>query len=151
GAVAVVRVGRAGPPEMPASSDLDLMTAYDAPPVAVSDGKGWAAAVFYARFTQRLIAALSAHAAEGGLYEVDMRLRPGAAKGPVSLRLSAVEDYYATVADTWVFMALTRARVVWASDDAFGRRVAASLEAILRHPRPGVGFAADARRMRDLM
>ena len=151
GAVAVVALGKAGSREMTASSDLDLMTLYDAPPEAVSDGKGWAAGVFYSRFTQRLIAALSAHTAEGGLYEVDMRLRPGAAKGPVSLRLSAVEDYYATEADTWEFMALTRARVVWTDDPAFGARATAALEAILRRPRPGVDVAADARRMRDLM
>jgi glutamate-ammonia-ligase adenylyltransferase len=151
GAVAVVALGKAGSREMTASSDLDLMTVYDAPGDAVSDRKEWAAGVFYSRFTQRLIAALSAHTAEGGLYEVDMRLRPGAAKGPVSLRLSAVEDYYATEADTWEFMALTRARVVWAENDDFGARVSASLESILRHPRPGVGFAADARRMRDRM
>ncbi len=151
GAVAVVALGKAGSREMTASSDLDLMTVYDAPEDAVSDGREWAAGVFYSRFTQRLIAALSAHTAEGGLYEVDMRLRPGAAKGPVSLRLSAVEDYYATEADTWEFMALTRARVVWSDDEEFGARVSASLESILRHPRPGVGFAADARRMRDRM
>lgn len=150
-AVAVVALGKAGSREMTATSDLDLMTVYDAPAEAMSDGRGWAAGVFYSRFTQRLIAALSAHTAEGGLYEVDMRLRPGAAKGPVSLRLSAVEDYYASEADTWEFMALTRARVVWSDDQVFGNRVAAAIEAILRHPRPGVGFAADARRMRDLM
>jgi len=151
GSVAVVALGKAGSREMTASSDLDLMTVYDAPPEAASDGKGWAAGVFYSRFTQRLIAALSAHTAEGGLYEVDMRLRPGAAKGPVSLRLSAVEDYYATEADTWEFMALTRARVVWTDDPAFGARTSAALEAILRRLRPGVNVAADARRMRDLM
>ena len=151
GAVAVVALGKAGSREMTAGSDLDLMTLYDAPPEVLSDGKGWAAGVFYSRFTQRLIAALSAHTAEGGLYEVDMRLRPGAAKGPVSLRLSAVEDYYAAEADTWEFMALTRARVVWTDDPAFGARAAAALEAILRRPRPGVDVAADARRMRDLM
>ena len=151
GAVAVVALGKAGSREMTASSDLDLMTVYEAPAEAVSDGKGWAAGVFYSRFTQRLIAALSAHTAEGGLYEVDMRLRPGAAKGPVSLRLSAVEDYYATEADTWEFMALTRARIVWTDDPAFGARAAASLEAILRRPRPGVDVVADARRMRELM
>lgn len=151
GSVAVVALGKAGSREMTASSDLDLMTVYDAPSEAVSDGKGWAPGVFYSRFTQRLIAALSAHTAEGGLYEVDMRLRPGAAKGPVSLRLSALEDYYATEGDTWEFMALTRARVVWTDDAAFGARATAALEAILRRPRPGVDVAADARRMRDLM
>jgi glutamate-ammonia-ligase adenylyltransferase len=76
GAVAVVALGKAGSREMTASSDLDLMTLYDAPAEAASADKGWAAGVFYSRFTQRLIAALSAHTAEGGLYEVDMRLRP---------------------------------------------------------------------------
>ncbi|WP_439472626.1 bifunctional [glutamine synthetase] adenylyltransferase/[glutamine synthetase]-adenylyl-L-tyrosine phosphorylase [Brevundimonas sp.] len=151
GRVAVVALGKAGSREMRVSSDLDLITLYEAPAEAVSSGKGWAAGVFYSRFTQRLIAALSAHTAEGGLYEVDMRLRPGAAKGPVSLRLSALEDYYAAEADTWEFMALTRARVVWADDAAFGETVTTALEAILRRPRPGVNVAADARRMRDLM
>ena len=151
GAVAVVALGKVGSREMTAGSDLDLMTLYDAPADAVSDGKGWAPGVFYSRFTQRLIAALSAHTAEGGLYEVDMRLRPGAAKGPVSLRLEAVQDYYATEADTWEFMALTRARIVWTDDAAFGARTAAAIEGILRRPRPGVDVAADARRMRDLM
>ncbi|KQY87250.1 MULTISPECIES: bifunctional [glutamine synthetase] adenylyltransferase/[glutamine synthetase]-adenylyl-L-tyrosine phosphorylase [unclassified Brevundimonas] len=151
GAVAVIALGKAGSREMTASSDLDLMTVYAAPDDAVSEGKGWAPGVFYSRFTQRLIAALSAHTAEGGLYEVDMRLRPGAAKGPVSLRLEAVQDYYAAEADTWEFMALTRARVVWTDDPAFGARVEAAIEAVLRRPRPGVDVAADARRMRDLM
>ena len=151
GSVAVLALGKAGSREMTASSDLDLMTVYDAPSESLSEGKGWAPGVFYSRFTQRLIAALSAHTAEGGLYEVDMRLRPGAAKGPVSLRLSALEDYYAAEADTWEFMALTRARVVWTDDPAFGARVTSSLEAILRRPRPGADVAADARRMRDLM
>jgi glutamate-ammonia-ligase adenylyltransferase len=151
GAVAVLALGKAGSREMTATSDLDLMTVYDAPADAVSGDKQWAAGVFYSRFTQRLIAALSAHTAEGGLYEVDMRLRPGAAKGPVSLRLSAVEDYYAGEADTWEFMALTRARVIWADSADFAARVSRALETILRQPRPGVSFAADARRMRDLM
>ncbi len=151
GAVAVVALGKAGSREMTASSDLDLMTLYDAPAETVSDAKGWVPGVFFSRFTQRLIAALSAHTAEGGLYEVDMRLRPGAAKGPVSLRLSALEEYYATEGDTWEFMALTRARVVWASDPAFAGQVEAKLETILRRPRPGADIRGDARRMRDLM
>ena len=151
GSVAVVALGKAGSGEMSASSDLDLMTVYDASAEVVSEGRGWAAAVYYARFTQRLIAALSAHTAEGGLYEVDMRLRPGAAKGPVSLRLSAVEAYYAEEADTWEFMALTRARVVWSDSPAFAARTEAALEVLLRRPRPGVDVAGDARRMRDLM
>ena len=151
GAVAVIALGKAGSREMTAGSDLDLMTVYEAPPEAISDGKGWTADVFNVRFTQKLIAALSAHTAEGGLYEVDMRLRPSGAKGPVSVRLSAFEDYYAGEADTWEFMALTRARVAWTSDQDFGRRVTEAIEAALRRPRPGVDVARDVRTMRDLM
>lgn len=151
GAVAVVALGKAGSREMTAGSDLDLMTVYAASPEAVSAGRGWSAETFYGRFTQRLIAALSAHTAEGGLYEVDMRLRPTGSKGPVSVRLEALEAYYAEEADTWEFMALTRARVVWASDDGFGARVAQALETALRRPRPGVDIAEDVRAMRDLM
>ncbi|WP_312148258.1 bifunctional [glutamine synthetase] adenylyltransferase/[glutamine synthetase]-adenylyl-L-tyrosine phosphorylase [Brevundimonas sp.] len=151
GAVAVVALGKAGSREMTAGSDLDLMTVYAAAPEANSAGKGWSADLFYGRFTQRLIAALSAHTAEGGLYEVDMRLRPTGSKGPVSVRLEALEEYYATEAETWEFMALTRGRLVWASDAAFGARVEATLEAALRRPRPGVDVARDVRAMRDLM
>ncbi len=151
GVVAVIALGKAGSREMTASSDLDLMTVYNAPPEAVSDGKGWSADLWGARFTQRLIAALSAHTGEGGLYEVDMRLRPSGSKGPVSVRLSAFEAYYVEEAATWEFMALTRARVVWASDSGFGARVTAAIEAALRRPRPGVDVAGDVRTMRDLM
>jgi glutamate-ammonia-ligase adenylyltransferase len=151
GAVAVVALGKAGSREMTAGSDLDLMTVYAAAPEAVSAGKVWSADLFYGRFTQRLIAALSAHTAEGGLYEVDMRLRPTGSKGPVSVRLEALEAYYAEEAETWEFMALTRGRLVWASDAAFGARVEATLEAALRRPRPGVDVARDVRAMRDLM
>ena len=151
GAVAVVALGKAGSREMTAGSDLDLMTVYAAPPEAASAGKGWSADVFYGRFTQRLIAALSAHTAEGGLYEVDMRLRPTGSKGPVSVSLQTFADYYEREAETWEFMVLTRARVVWASNLAFAETVSSAIEAALRRPRPDADLAGDVRRMRDLM
>jgi glutamate-ammonia-ligase adenylyltransferase len=151
GSVAVVALGKTGSREMTAGSDLDLITLYDAPPEAMSAGKGWSPEVFYVRFTQRLIAALSAHTAEGGLYEVDMRLRPTGSKGPVAVRLSSFDHYYAVEADTWEFMALTRARLVWTSDAAFGAAVETSIEQALRRPRPEADLAGDIRRMRELM
>lgn len=151
GEVAVLALGKAGSREMSLGSDLDLMTIYSAPADAMSEGKGWGAETFYGRFTQRLIAALSAHTAEGGLYEVDMRLRPTGSKGPVSVRIGPFADYYVEEADTWEFMALTRARVVWATSEDFADQVGQTLETILRRPREGVDVAADVRKMRDLM
>jgi glutamate-ammonia-ligase adenylyltransferase len=152
GAVVVVALGKCGSREMTAGSDLDLMTLYRARDAqAASAIKGWAAETVYGRFTQRLIAALSAPTGEGGLYEVDMRLRPSGSKGPVAVSFTAFEDYYARDAETWELLALTRARVVWASDAAFGEAATAAIAAALRRPRDAAALAHDVRDMRALM
>ena len=152
GAVAVVALGKAGSREMTARSDLDLMTLYAAEaPAAASAAKGWGAETFYGRFTQRLIAALSAPTGEGTLYPVDLQLRPSGAAGPVAVSLAAFERYYEVEAETWELMALTRARVVWASDPACSARAAAAVERALRRPRDPADLARDARDMRALM
>jgi glutamate-ammonia-ligase adenylyltransferase len=152
GDVAVVALGKCGSREMTAGSDLDLMTVYRARGEgAGSAGKGWMAETFYARFTQRLIAALSAPTTEGGLYQVDMRLRPSGTAGPVAVSAAAFEDYYRVEAETWEMMALTRARVVWATSPAFADWAAGAVEAALRRPRDSLAAAADAREMRGLI
>lgn len=152
GHVAVVALGKAGSREMTAKSDLDLMTVYVADdPTAMSDGKSWSAEVFYARFTQRLISALSAPTSEGTLYEVDMKLRPSGAKGPVAVSFGAFGEYYEREAETWEFLALTRARVIWASSPDFKARAEGAIEAALRRPRDRAVTAKDVVEMRQLM
>ena len=152
GEAAVVALGKCGSREMTAGSDLDLMTLYrPAEAGATSALKGWTADTFFARFTQRLIAALSAQTGEGGLYEVDMRLRPSGTSGPVAVSLAAFEHYYAGEAETWEFLAMTRARVVWASSEAFAQAVSADIAAALRRPRDPAATAKDVREMRALM
>jgi glutamate-ammonia-ligase adenylyltransferase len=152
GQVAVVALGKTGSREMTASSDLDLMTLYlsDAPD-SVSADKGWAAEAFYARFTQRLITALSAPTGDGGLYTVDLQLRPSGRAGPVAVSLSAFETYYAGEAETWEAMALSRGRAVWASTPTFGARAEAAIDAALRRPINAAAAAKDVREMRALM
>ena len=152
GDVAVVALGKCGSGEMSAASDLDLMTLYRAAdPHAASELKGWDATSFYGRFTQRLIAALSAPTTEGGLYEVDMQLRPSGAKGPVAVSAAAFEGYYEHEAETWEFLALTRARVVWSTSAAFTMEAERSIAAALRRPRDRSQTARDVREMRELM
>jgi glutamate-ammonia-ligase adenylyltransferase len=152
GEVAVVALGKCGSREMTAGSDLDLMTIYRADdPAAMSAVKGWAAETFYARFTQRLIAALSAPTAEGGLYQVDMRLRPSGTAGPVAVSAAAFEGYYRAEAETWEFMALTRARVVWASSPGFADWTGQALEGALRQSRDPAATARAVREMRVLI
>ncbi|MDR6623760.1 bifunctional [glutamine synthetase] adenylyltransferase/[glutamine synthetase]-adenylyl-L-tyrosine phosphorylase [Caulobacter segnis] len=152
GQVAVVALGKAGSREMTAKSDLDLMTLYAADdPAGMSAVKEWSADVFYARFTQRLTSALSAPTGEGTLYEVDLKLRPSGTKGPVAVSFAAFEDYYEREAETWELLALTRARVVWASSEAFRQRAEAAIAAALRRARDPKKTAADVVEMRQLM
>ncbi|HWA60234.1 MAG TPA: bifunctional [glutamine synthetase] adenylyltransferase/[glutamine synthetase]-adenylyl-L-tyrosine phosphorylase, partial [Caulobacteraceae bacterium] len=130
GEVAVVALGKCGSREMTVGSDLDLMTLYDrGAPDAASALKGWTGDVFYTRFTQRLVSALSAPTAEGTLYDVDLRLRPTGTQGPVAVSFPAFAGYYEGDAETWEFLALTRARVAWATSPEFAARAEAAIEA----------------------
>jgi glutamate-ammonia-ligase adenylyltransferase len=151
GEVAVVALGKAGSREMTARSDLDLLVLYDAAPGATSAEKGWWAETVYGRFTQQLVAALSAPTEAGELYGVDLRLRPSGADGPLAVSLPAFEAYFGSEAETWECMALTRARVVWANSPAFAAQVEAAVERVLRNAGSAVMLARDAAAMRAVL
>lgn len=146
GAFVVLGLGKFGGRELSENSDLDLMAVYDAP----AEHPGMPAPDFYARLTQRLISALSAPTEEGALYEIDTKLRPSGSKGPVAVRLSSFERYYAEEAWTWEMQALTRMRVV-AGDVALGGRVAEIARAALARPRDATKTLADVADMRARM
>jgi [glutamine synthetase] adenylyltransferase / [glutamine synthetase]-adenylyl-L-tyrosine phosphorylase len=152
GGAAVIAMGKLGGREMTAGSDLDLIVIYDFDPEAVqSDGeRPLAPSQYYARFTQRLISALSVPTAEGALYEVDMRLRPSGQKGPVATQLSRFVEYQTREAWTWEHMALTRARVVAGPPDLVAK-VESAIRDVLVRPRDRASIARDVRDMRDLI
>jgi glutamate-ammonia-ligase adenylyltransferase len=145
-------MGKLGSREMTAASDLDLIVIYDFPDDAGdSDGaRPLPAGLYYARLTQRLLAALTAPTRAGKLYEVDLRLRPSGGKGPLATQFSAFRLYQTNEAETWEHMALTRARVV-AGDKRLGDEIAAAIAAVLTKPRDRAKLARDVRAMRDLI
>ena len=150
GEAVVVAMGKLGGREMTASSDIDLILIYDCDEDATqSDGRRpLAPSHYYARLTQRLITALSAQTAEGGLYDVDMRLRPSGQKGPVATRLSSFVEYQNNEAWTWEHLALTRARVI-AGSFHLQDEVDAAIRAVLTKPRDRQKIAADVCDMRN--
>ena len=123
GESAVVALGRLGAREMTASSDLDLIVIYDFDhDHPESDGEhSLYGGQYYARFTQRLISALTARTNYGVLYQVDMRLRPSGRSGPVATQIDGFISYQEREAWTWEHMALTRARVVSGPADLVAR------------------------------
>ena len=149
GAAVVIAMGKLGGREMTASSDLDLILIYDcAPDALMSDGpRPLAPSHYYSRLTQRLLTALSAQTAEGGLYEVDLRLRPSGQKGPVATRLSSFISYQSEEAWTWEHMALTRARVI-AGPAELASNVEAAIRDVLMRPVDANKITADVRDMR---
>src|SRR6201999_3262694 len=103
---------------------------------------------YYARLAQRLIAALTVLTSEGGLYEVDMRLRPTGNKGPVAVSLESFRRYHESEAWTWERMALTRARCIAGSPELC-REVDATIRAVLTTAADSAKIIADARDMRE--
>ncbi len=150
-ACVVLAMGRLGSRGMTATSDLDLMLIYDADPDhPESEGpRKLDAARYYARLTQRLIAALTVTTRRGRLYEVDMRLRPSGRQGPLATRLSSFVGYQAAEAEIWEQMALTRARVI-AGDPVLAGRVEAVVGDVLAKPRTD-GIRATIARLRELV
>jgi glutamate-ammonia-ligase adenylyltransferase len=150
GKAAVIAMGKLGGREMTAASDLDLITVYDFEGDSAQSGgaKSLPGSQYYTRFTQRLIAALSAQTTEGALYEVDMRLRPSGSQGPVATKLASFIDYQDHSAWTWEHLALTRARVV-SGPPEMRRAIEATISDVLRRPRDRAQVAADVRAMRS--
>jgi glutamate-ammonia-ligase adenylyltransferase len=150
GAFAVIAMGRLGGREMTAGSDLDLIFVYDTPAgVEQSDGaRPLPVTTYYARLAQRLIAALTVQTGAGGLYEVDMRLRPTGNKGPVAVSLESFKRYHASQSWTWERMALTRARVI-AAPETLKSKVEDAIATTLRASTDPKAVMADARDMRE--
>jgi glutamate-ammonia-ligase adenylyltransferase len=134
---------------MTAASDLDLIFVYgDAKEAAASDGaRPIAPSLYYARASQRLISALTVMTGEGGLYEVDMRLRPSGNKGPVAVSFETFAKYQADEAWTWERLALTRARVI-AGPPGLCERVEQVIRLALTAPREAKQILADVAEMR---
>ncbi|MDJ0608998.1 MAG: bifunctional [glutamine synthetase] adenylyltransferase/[glutamine synthetase]-adenylyl-L-tyrosine phosphorylase [Kiloniellales bacterium] len=148
--LAVLALGKLGSREMTVSSDLDLVFLYEADPdCEASDGpKPLPVSQYFGRLAQRFINALSAATAQGRLYEIDMRLRPSGAAGPIAVSVSAFQRYHEKESWTWEQMALTRARVV-SGDDGLASRIEAARLATLTRPRDPAGLLRDVAEMRD--
>ncbi|CAM5769987.1 glutamate-ammonia-ligase adenylyltransferase [Labrys miyagiensis] len=150
--IGILGMGKLGGREMTASSDLDLIVLYDHDPEAYeTDGRRpIAPSVWFARLTQRLIAALSAPTAQGTLFSVDMRLRPSGQKGPVAIHIDGFREYQHKEAWTWEHMAMTRARPI-AGDSTLGKEIDETIEGVLTLKRDSGKIRKDVAEMRALL
>ena len=147
----IVALGRLGGGLLTHASDLDVVYLFTGDYRAESDGpKPLGAVLYYNRLAQRVTAALSVPTASGPLYEIDTRLRPSGAQGPLVVSLEGFARYQRESAWTWEHMALTRARPVFGSAGA-REQVAGIIRAVLEGDRPERDIVAEAREMRAEM
>jgi len=146
---AVLGLGKLGGRALTATSDLDLVLVYAHPAkLEASDGaKPLSPSHYFARLASRFVSALSVATAEGSLYEIDLRLRPQGAKGPLASEIGGFSDYVAGEAWTWEHMALTRARFV-CGDAALGARALAAIAAARKRKMAPAKLAAEIADMR---
>ncbi len=147
----VLGLGRLGGGLLTHASDLDIVYLFTGPHDAESDGRRpLGATLYFNRLAQRVGAALSVPTAEGALYEVDTRLRPQGAQGPLAVNVESFARYQREDAWTWEHMALTRARVLAGSHEARGD-IEGAITAVLNRARDPDKLRADVLKMRGDM
>jgi glutamate-ammonia-ligase adenylyltransferase len=145
----VLALGRLGGRALTHASDLDLIYLFTGDHLAESDGRRpLGATTYYNRLAQRVTGAMSVPTAAGKLYDVDTRLRPQGAQGPLVVTVDSFERYQREEAWTWEHMALLRARPVYGSDRARDE-VGHIIADLLATPRDRAKLAADAADMRS--
>nr|WP_326525093.1 bifunctional [glutamine synthetase] adenylyltransferase/[glutamine synthetase]-adenylyl-L-tyrosine phosphorylase [Sphingomonas sp.] len=144
----ILALGRMGGAALTHASDLDLIYLFTGDFAGESDGeKPLGAVLYYNRLASRVSAALSVPTASGPLYEIDTRLRPSGASGPLVVSIDGFSRYQRESAWTWEHMALTRARPIFGSVAARAE-VQSIIDGVLAGDRPERDIVADATAMR---
>jgi glutamate-ammonia-ligase adenylyltransferase len=144
---AIVGLGKFGGRELNYHSDLDLVFLLESDGSTVGGKESIPNEQFVSEVVRRLLKALGGSTTSAPLYSVDARLRPHGASGPLVSTLDAFRDYFRGPAQAWERLALTRARVVFATG-GFGRAVNDSIRDALCTPvEPGT-FAREVLAMR---
>lgn len=147
----ILGLGRLGGAALTHASDLDLVFLFSGDHTGESDGaRVLGSTLYFNRLTQRVIAALSAPTAAGALYEVDVRLRPSGAQGPIAVSLDSFARYQREDAWTWEHMALCRARTLFGSPEDRAE-LSAIIAEVLRRPRAPAKLREDVLAMRAEM
>jgi glutamate-ammonia-ligase adenylyltransferase len=147
----VLGLGRFGGGALTRASDLDIIYLFSGEPEGESDGaRPLGVTHYFNRLAQRVTAALSVPTAQGALYQVDTRLRPQGAQGPLAVSIESFARYQREDAWTWEHMALARARPLY-GPKAAREELAAIIASVLATPRDPAKLKHDVLKMRGEM
>ncbi len=110
-------MGKQGAFELNYSSDIDLIVLYDATTPML--GRGTDPAMFFVRFTRRLVQLMQDVTEDGYAFRTDLRLRPDPRATQVAISIEAAALYYESQGQNWERAAMIKARPA-AGDLALG-------------------------------
>jgi glutamate-ammonia-ligase adenylyltransferase len=102
----IVALGKLGGQELNFSSDVDLIFTFGLP----EDAPLSTIMPLANRAVEDLVGHLTRYTAEGSLYRVDLRLRPGGDRAPLARTIRGTESYYAAQGAPWERQMLVKAR-----------------------------------------
>ena len=106
----VLGMGKFGAGELNYSSDIDLIVLYDEERARL--GEDIEPTTLFVRMTQRLVALLQEHTADGYVFRTDLRLRPDPGSTNIAISTEAALQYYESLGQNWERAALIKARPV---------------------------------------
>ncbi len=120
----ILGMGKLGAGELNYSSDIDLIVLFDEAIAHLGDDVE--PQVLFVRMTQRLVALLHEHTADGYVFRTDLRLRPDPGSTNIAMSTEAALQYYESLGQNWERAALIKARTI-AGDHAAGDAFLADL------------------------
>jgi glutamate-ammonia-ligase adenylyltransferase len=145
----VLGMGKLGGEELNFSSDIDLIFTY--PEAGETDAaRPKSNEEFFTALGRKLIAALDAHAADGQVFRVDMRLRPYGTSGPLAMSFNGMEAYYQNQGREWERYAMIKARVV-GGDYAAGEALLKTLQPFVYRRYIDFGALESLREMKGMI
>ena len=131
----VIGLGKLGGSELNFCSDLDLIYLYDGDGDCLKNGKATrhTTAEFMNRMFRQATGWLTERTGDSFLYNIDLRLRPEGASGPLVRTFAGMTHYYWSAGQTWERLAWLRARPV-AGSCALGHELLEELNPF-RYPR----------------
>ncbi|MDQ6991913.1 MAG: bifunctional [glutamate--ammonia ligase]-adenylyl-L-tyrosine phosphorylase/[glutamate--ammonia-ligase] adenylyltransferase [Mariprofundus sp.] len=120
GSFCVIGLGKLGGHELNLGSDVDPLFVWQGSGVTTGGRQAAPAAEYYMHLSRMLIRLMSDYTAEGIVWPVDMRLRPGGDGAAIALSLEMTLSHYLEYGQTWERAMLIKARPV-AGDLALGQ------------------------------
>jgi glutamate-ammonia-ligase adenylyltransferase len=148
----VLGLGKLGGEELNYSSDIDIVYLFSRDGETGGVGARAAGTIsnreYFTRLATEVTRTIGGGGADGGIFRIDLNLRPGGRDGDLVISEAAAIAYYRGWSESWERQALIKARPV-AGAPALGRRFVDTVEPLVYRVNPDPYLAVEMVAMKD--